>query len=104
MERELAPKWFLKFRSLTFAGYMILTSALFMIYYSRLDFVQRRADKNRITNIKKALELEDTDFIEMVNELKIDYDERDLKEIEKEVTSQMSRMGGGLNLPVKENI
>lgn len=91
VEKELAPKWFLKFRSFSFAGYMILTSALFLIYYSRLDYVQRRADKNRIANIKKALELEDTDFIDMVNELKIDYDERDLKEIEREVTSQMSR-------------
>ena len=48
--------------------------------------------------------MEDTDFIEMVNELKIDYDERDLKEIEREVSSQMSRMGGGLDIPVKENI
>jgi hypothetical protein len=66
---------------------MVLTSVLFLIYYSKLDYVQRRADKNRITNIKRALELEDTDFIEMVNELKIDYDEKDLKEIEREVTS-----------------
>ena len=43
------------------------------------------------------MELEDTDFIEMVNELKIDYDEDDLKEIEREVTTQMSRikLGGG---------
>jgi hypothetical protein len=104
VEKELAPKWFLKFRSLSFGGYMILTSILFLIFYSRLDYVQRRADKNRITNIKKALELEDTDFIEMVNELKIDYDERDLKEVEREVTSQMARLGGGLELPVKENI
>ena len=42
--------------------------------------------------------MEDTDFIDMVNELKIDYDERDLREIEREVTSQMSRSNaqGGL--------
>jgi hypothetical protein len=80
---------------------MVLTSVLFLIYYSKLDYVQRRADKNRITNIKKALELEDTDFIEMVNELKIDYDERDLKEIEREVTSQLSRRNA-IDLPFKE--
>ena len=71
---------------------MLITSALFFIYYSKLDFVQRKADKNRIANIKKALELEDTDFIEMVNELKIDYDEDDLKEIEREVTTQLSKI------------
>lgn len=57
-----------------------------------MEFVQRKADKNRIANIKKALELEDTDFIEMVNELKIDYDEDDLKEIEREVTTQLSKI------------
>ena len=92
VEKELAPKWFLKFRSLGFAGYMLITSALFFIYYSKLEFVQRKADKNRIANINKALELEDTDFIEMVNELKIDYDEDDLKEIEREVTTQLSKI------------
>jgi len=71
---------------------MILTSALFLIYYSKLEYVQRKGDKNRISNIKRALELEDIDFIEMVNELKIDYDEQDLREIEREVTSQLSRI------------
>jgi hypothetical protein len=63
-----------------------------MVFYSKLEFVQRRADKNRIQNIKSALELEDIDFIKMVNDLKIDYDESDLKEIEKEVTSQLKRV------------
>lgn len=92
MERELAPKWFLKFRSVSFAIYMIITTILFMVFYSKLEFVQRRADKNRIQNIKSALELEDIDFIKMVNDLKIDYDESDLKEIEKEVTSQLKRV------------
>lgn len=33
------------------------------------------------------MELEDYDFMKMVDELKLDYDEKDLKEIEKEVTS-----------------
>jgi hypothetical protein len=104
VERELAPRWFLKFRSFGFAGYMILTSILFFIYYSKLEFVQRKADKNRIADIKKALELEDVDFIEMVNELKIDYDEDDLKEIEREVSSQIGRMqaaGANMGLPQK---
>lgn len=98
VERELAPKWFLRFRSVTFALYMILTSILFLVYYSKLEFCQRRADKNRITNIKNALELEDVDFIEMVNDLKIDYDESDLREIEREVTSQLKKLNS-LSMP-----
>jgi hypothetical protein len=35
------------------------------------------------------MELEDSDFIHMVDELKIDYDEIDLQEVEREVTSKM---------------
>ena len=39
------------------------------------------------------MELEDADFIEMVNELKLDYDENDLRQVEKEVTSKLKRSG-----------
>ena len=35
------------------------------------------------------MELEDEDFIKMVDELKIDYDENDLKEIVQEFESKM---------------
>lgn len=38
------------------------------------------------------MELEDYDFLKMIDELKIEYDENDLKEIEKEVNSQMARI------------
>ena len=34
------------------------------------------------------MELEDADFIKMVEDMKLDYDEVDLKEIEKEVFSK----------------
>ena len=83
----MAPEWFARFRSISFGIYMIMTSIIFFVYYSKLDFVQRRNDKNRITNIKKALELEDLDFMKMVTEMKLDYDETDLKVIEKEIDS-----------------
>eukprot|EP00353_Schmidingerella_taraikaensis_P017898 CAMPEP_0185616340 /NCGR_PEP_ID=MMETSP0436-20130131/39407_1 /TAXON_ID=626734 ORGANISM="Favella taraikaensis, Strain Fe Narragansett Bay" /NCGR_SAMPLE_ID=MMETSP0436 /ASSEMBLY_ACC=CAM_ASM_000390 /LENGTH=33 /DNA_ID= /DNA_START= /DNA_END= /DNA_ORIENTATION= len=33
------------------------------------------------------MELEDADFIKMVDDMKIDYDEQDLKQIERSVTS-----------------
>ena len=91
VEKEMAPKWFLKFRTLTFSMYMILTTVLFAIFYVNVDQLQRRNDPNRISNIKSAMELEDADFIKMVDELKIDYDELDLKEVEKEVKSKMLR-------------
>jgi hypothetical protein len=48
---------------------MTLTVILFLIFYSRLDYVQRKSDRHRIEHIKTALQLEDVDFIEMVNEL-----------------------------------
>ena len=70
---------------------MIITTLLFAVFYSRAEQLQRNRDPNRITNIKNAMELEDGDFIKMVDELKIDYDEIDLREIEKEVVSKMKR-------------
>jgi hypothetical protein len=39
VERELAPRWFLKFRSYSFALYMLLTSILMVIYYTKLDYL-----------------------------------------------------------------
>lgn len=81
VEKGLAPQWFLKFRTIGFALYMIITSLLFFVYYAKLDVMQRRGDKNRIANLKTALELEDYDFMKMVDELKLDYDENDLAEI-----------------------
>lgn len=87
VEKQLAPEWFLRFRSVTFAINMVITSLLFFIFYSRINEVQKKNDKNRISTIKTALELEDLDFMQMVNDLKIDYDEADLREVEREVTS-----------------
>lgn len=71
---------------------MVITSILFFIFYSKIDFVQRRNDRNRISNIKTALELEDIDFINMVNDLNLDYDENDLKQIEKEISHSIGKI------------
>jgi len=57
---------------------MALTIVLFSIFYNNVNQLQRHNDPNRITNIKTALELEDADFIKMVDELRIDYDDIDL--------------------------
>lgn len=65
-----------------------MTAALLAVYYSRLEQVQRKRDPNRITNLKTVMELEDADFIKMVEDMKLDYDDVDLKEIEKEVSSK----------------
>lgn len=67
---------------------MIITAALFAVFYSKLEQVQRKRDPNRIANIKTVMELEDADFIKMVEDMKLDYDDVDLKEIEKEVSSK----------------
>ena len=53
VEKELAPHWFLRFRSVGFACYMTLTAILFLIFYSRLDFIQRKSDKNRISILRQ---------------------------------------------------
>jgi len=71
----------------TFAAYFVATTILFAIFYTQRDKLQRRNDTNRITNLKTAMELEDADFIKMVDDMKIDYDEQDLKQIERSVTS-----------------
>ena len=84
----MAPRWFLKFRTVNFSLYMIITAALFAVFYSKLEQVQRKRDPNRIANIKTVMELEDADFIKMVEDMKLDYDDVDLKEIEKEVSSK----------------
>ena len=95
VELELAPQWFRKFRQISFAVHFMATAVLFSIFYTQRDKLQRRNDINRITNLKTAMELEDSDFIKMVDEMKIDYDEQDLKEIERDVSSQLNRTGAG---------
>ena len=71
---------------------MLLTSTLFAIFYSRVDQIQRKNDPNRIENVKSALQLEDLDFVKMVDDLKLEFDEGDLREIEKQVSSRLSKV------------
>lgn len=68
---------------------MFATIVLFIAFYTNVGQVQRINDVNRITNIKSAMALEDADFIKMVDELKIDYDETDLSEIAKNFDSKI---------------
>lgn len=68
---------------------MFATVVLFIAFYTNVEQVQRINDVNRITNIKSAMALEDADFIKMVDELKIDYDETDLSEIAKNFDSKI---------------
>jgi hypothetical protein len=89
VRKEMAPVWFSKYRSRCFAIYMILTSVLFGIYYSRTEQIQRKNDPNRIENLKNILQLEDLDFIKMVDDLKLEFDETDLKDIERQVQSKL---------------
>ena len=78
---------------------MCITSVIFGVYYKHKDKLQRRHDPNRISNIKTAMELEDADFVKMVDELKIEYDENDLREVERDVQSRLTRQGQN-NIPL----
>ena len=54
-ERKLVPEWFLRFRSTTFSLYLIMTSLLFAICYSRLDQLNTKENPHRIEDLKSAL-------------------------------------------------
>ena len=95
VKKEMAPVWFSGYRSKVFALYMGLTSVLLAIYLGRLDQVQRKNDPNRIENIKTVMQLEDLDFVKMVDELRLDFNEVDLRDVEKQVVSRVSKVNAG---------
>jgi hypothetical protein len=63
VEKEMAPRWFLRFRTVNFSIYMIITVALFAVFYGRMQQCQKAEDFSRITNLKKVMELDDAQFI-----------------------------------------
>ena len=95
VRKEMAPVWFKKYRGQVFALYLAITSVLFFIYLNSLEQCQRTNDPNRITNLKTVMELEDLDFIKMVEELKLDFNEVDLRDIERKLKSKMIKMEPG---------
>lgn len=62
---------------------MGLTALMFTVFYQNHEIIKRKNDPNRIENIKSALELEDVDFVKMVDDLKIGFDEKELGEVER---------------------
>ena len=71
---------------------MAITTILFGIYLSKVDLIQRKNDPNRITNLKNVMELEDLDFVKMVDELNLGFNETDLRDIEKKISTKMSKV------------
>ena len=71
---------------------MAITTVLFGIYLSKVDLIQRKNDPNRITNLKNVMELEDLDFVKMVDELNLGFNETDLRDIEKNISTKMSKV------------
>ena len=71
---------------------MAITTVLFGIYLSKVDLIQRKNDPNRITNLKTVMELEDLDFVKMVDELNLGFNETDLRDIEKNISTKMSKV------------
>ena len=74
---------------------MVITTIIFSIYYSRVDQIQRKNDPNRIEDLKTTLQLEDLDFVKMVDELKLEFDEVDLGDVEKRISSKVSKVNPG---------
>ena len=89
VKKELAPVWFTKYRKRCFYAYMALTVSLYTIYYFNYELINRKNDPNRIENVKSALQLEDLDFVKMVDDLKIQFDEQELAEVERQISSKM---------------
>ena len=90
VSKEMAPLWFKKYRTYCFGIYMALTTLIFGIFASKLDYIQRKNDPNRIKNIKTVMELEDLDFVKMVDELNLTFDEVDLRDVQKKIGTKMS--------------
>jgi len=57
---------------------------MWFTYWNYKKYCEKKNDPNRIKNLKLALELEDAEFLKMVDDLDIDFDYDDLKEIELE--------------------
>ena len=71
VKKELAPVWFKKYREKCFLAYMLLTVVMMGVFHKNVDLIKRKNDPNRIENIQTALQLEDADFVKMVEDLKI---------------------------------
>ena len=74
---------------------MVITTIIFSIFYSRVDQIQRKNDPNRIEDLKTTLQLEDLDFVKMVDELNLEFDEVDLGDVEKRISSKVSKVNPG---------
>lgn len=92
VKNEMAPLWFKKYRSTVFGLYITLTTVLFLIYYNNLPLLQRQNDPNRIKNLKTVMELEDLDFVKMVEEMKLQLNETDLRDMERKVRTKVTRV------------
>ncbi len=60
VEKEMAPRWFLRFRTVNFTIYMMITVALFSVFYARMKQCQKAEDFSRIANLKRVMELDDS--------------------------------------------
>ena len=83
VSKNIAPVWFKKYRERCFVAYMAVSVLMFTVFYKNHQMIQRRNDPNRIENLQSALKLEDVDFVKMVGDLKIEFDESELSEVEK---------------------
>lgn len=88
----MAPLWWSKYRSTLLGMYMTITFLIYFSWCAKLEKLHRNDDPNRIENIRSALQLEDLDFIKMVDDLNLQLNEVDLKDIEKKIDSRVSKV------------
>ena len=67
VRRECLPVWYGRIRKYTFAYLLVLTSVLFTVMFSNIDLVQKKNSNDRIKMIHELLEMDDTEFLEKVN-------------------------------------
>lgn len=53
--------WYLSYRKTQFIVYMLVTTALFGICYTKLQYLQRKDDLDRIPGLKTVKEIEQID-------------------------------------------
>lgn len=78
VKNSQAPKWYPLIRIPIFIYLIVMTVMIYGAIISKLELVQKD-QPDRIETLKYLMKLDDTLFLQKVNELNIQYDEHDLK-------------------------
>lgn len=79
VKSEALPKWYMQVRIPAFIYLIIVTGLLLTVMATNLDLVQKKNSNERISTLKSLLALGDVEFLEKVNDTRIQYDPEDMK-------------------------